>query len=74
MVHNQRSTQQSLLITLYVSAQMGHLQVFPFTHYSLIELQRELHAFPLTYTGYKRPRSFFIYTLLGDINLCGTIV
>jgi hypothetical protein len=48
MVHIQPSKQKSLLMTLHVSAPMGHLQVFPFTHYSLIELQRALHTFPLT--------------------------
>jgi hypothetical protein len=58
MVHIQPSTQQSLLIMLHVLAPMDLLQVFPFTHYLLTELQRELHIFPLTYTGYKRPRSF----------------
>jgi hypothetical protein len=36
--------QQTLLITLHVSALMGHRQVFPFIHYQLIELQGKLHT------------------------------
>jgi hypothetical protein len=52
MIYVQPSTQQTLLITLHVSALMGHLQVFPFIHYQLIELQREVHTFSLTYIGH----------------------
>jgi hypothetical protein len=44
MISIQPSTQQNLLITLHVSALIDHLQVFPFVHYQLIELQRELHT------------------------------
>jgi hypothetical protein len=52
MIHIKPSTQQTLLITLHVSVLMGHFQVCPFIHYQLIELQRELYTFPLTYIGH----------------------
>jgi hypothetical protein len=45
MIHIQLTMQQNLLITLHVSALMGHLQVFPLIHYQLTELQRGLHTF-----------------------------
>jgi hypothetical protein len=54
--------QQTLLITLHVSA---HLQVFPFIHYQLTELQRELHTFSL-------PPYLAILTSVGLLHLCQT--
>jgi hypothetical protein len=75
LIHIKPSTQPTLLITLHVSALMGHLQVFPFIHYQLIELQRELHTFSLTYLVHRLYTATLVVTstLLGDINLCGTI-
>jgi hypothetical protein len=65
--------QQTLLITLHVSALMGHLQVFPFIHYQLTELQRELHTFSLTYIGQIRPRSFSLPPYLGILTSVGLL-
>jgi hypothetical protein len=73
MIYIQPSTQQTLLITLHVSALMGHLQVFPCTHYQLIELQRELHTFLLTYIGHIWPHSFSLPPYLGILISVGLL-
>jgi hypothetical protein len=71
MIHIWPSTQQTLLITLHVSALMGHLQVFPFIHYQLTELQRGLHTFSFTYIchtwlhSFSRPPYMGISTSVG---------
>jgi hypothetical protein len=49
---------------------MGHLQIFPVTHYLLIGLQREIHIFLFTYTGHEAATLLFNDVLLGDIGSC----
>jgi hypothetical protein len=73
MIFIQPSTQHTLLITIYVSALMGHLQVFPFIHYQLIELQRELHTFSLTYIGHIWPHLFSLPLYLGILISVGLL-
>jgi hypothetical protein len=73
MIAIQPSMQQTLLITLHISALMGHLQVFPFIHYQLTELQRELHTFSLTYIGHIRPHSFSLPPYLGILTSVGLL-
>jgi hypothetical protein len=73
MIHIQPSTQQTLLITQNVSALMGHLQVFPFIHYQLTALERELHTFSLTYVGHIRPHLFSLPPYLGILTSVGLL-
>jgi hypothetical protein len=75
VIYIQSSTQQTLLITLYFSALMGHLQVFPCipVHYQLTELQSKLHTFTLTYIGHIRPHSFSLPPYLGILISVGLL-
>jgi hypothetical protein len=61
------------IITVHFSALMGHLQVFPFIHYQLIELQHELHTFSLTYIGHIQPHLFPLSPYLGILISVGLL-
>jgi hypothetical protein len=52
---------------------MGHLQVLPFIHYQLTELQRKLHTFSLTYIGHIQPHSFSLPFYLGILTSVGLL-
>jgi hypothetical protein len=52
---------------------MDHLEVFPFIHYQLIELQRELHTLSLTYIGHTWPHSFSLLPYLGILISVGLL-